>query len=113
MIANKYYLILVASVAVASISQIFLKKSALKTYPSFLREYLNVEVIFGYGLMVLSTLLTVLAFSGLEYKNGPVVESLGYIFVMILGRIFLQEGITKKKLLGNALILLGIVVYYS
>lgn len=63
-------------------------------------------------MMVISTVLTILAFRGLDYKNGPIIESLGYIFVMILSRMFLKEKITKKKILGNALILLGIVVFY-
>ena len=44
---------------VASLSQILLKKSAAKTYSSVIREYLNPYVIAGYGMMVLSTLLTV------------------------------------------------------
>lgn len=63
-------------------------------------------------MMVISTVLTILAFRGLDYKNGPIIESLGYIFVMILSRMFLKEKITKKKILGNALILLGIIVFY-
>ena len=54
---NKYMLLLVASVIVASLSQILLKKSASKTYTSVIREYLNAYVIIGYGMMVLSTLL--------------------------------------------------------
>ena len=110
---NKYMLLLVASVVVASLSQILLKKSAAKTYSSVIREYLNSYVIAGYGMMVLSTLLTVGGYAGLEYKNGAVVESLGFVLVMILSRLVFGEKITKKKLLGNVLILLGIFVFYS
>ena len=106
-------LLLVLSVVVASLSQILLKKSAEKSYQSLLREYLNPWVISGYGLMVVSTLLTVGGYAGLEYKNGPVIESLGFVLVMLLSRLFFREKITKKKLIGNALILLGIAVFYS
>lgn len=106
-------LLLVASVIVASLSQILLKKSASKTYTSVIREYLNAYVIIGYGMMVLSTLLTVGSYAGLEYKNGAVIESLGFVLVMILSRLVFGEKITKKKLLGNVLILLGIFVFYS
>ncbi len=106
-------LLLVLSVVVASLSQILLKKSAEKSYQSLLREYLNPWVISGYGLMVVSTLLTVGGYAGLEYKNGAVIESLGFVLVMLLSRLFFREKITKKKLIGNALILLGIVVFYS
>ena len=106
-------LLLVLSVVVASLSQILLKKSAEKSYQSLLREYLNPWVISGYGMMVVSTLLTVGGYAGLEYKNGAVIESLGFVLVMLLSRLFFREKITKKKLIGNALILLGIVVFYS
>ena len=70
---NNYMLLLVLSVVVASLSQILLKKSAEKSYQSLLREYLNPWVISGYGLMVVSTLLTVGGYAGLEYKNGAVI----------------------------------------
>ncbi len=110
---NKYLLLLVLSVVVASFSQILLKKSAGKAYASVLKEYLNPLVITGYGMMVLSTLLTVGGYAGLEYKNGAVIEALGFVLVMFLSRVFFGEKITKKKLLGNSLILLGILVFYS
>ena len=41
-----------------------------------------------------------------------IIESLGYIFVMILSNRILKEKITKKKLIGNLLILIGIIIYY-
>lgn len=110
---NKYMVLLVLSVVVASFSQILLKKSASKTYSSVIREYLNPYVIIGYGMMVVSTLLTVGGYVGLEYKNGAVIESLGFVLVMILSRMFFGEKITKKKLLGNILILVGILIFYS
>ena len=112
MAMNSYVFLLIASVLIASCSQIILKKSASKEYSSIIREYLNVRVIVGYGMMFISTILTIFAFKGLDYKNGPIIESLGYIFIMFLSRIFLKEKITKKKIIGNSLILLGILVFY-
>ena len=102
---NKYVFLLILAVLVSSISQIILKKSASKTYKSIIKEYL-------YGLMVLSTVLVVLGLKGVPYKNEPIIESLGYLFVMILSNRLLGEKITKKKVLGNVLILVGIAVYY-
>ena len=109
---SKYSLLLIASVFIASCSQILLKKSSEIKYDSFIKEYLNWRVIVGYGMMVLSTILTILAFKGLDYKNGPILEAVGYIFMMVLSRYFLKEKITKNKIVGNILILLGIVVFY-
>ena len=109
---NKYVFLLILAVLVSSISQIILKKSSSKTYKLIIKEYLNVYVITGYGLMVLSTVLVVLGLKGVPYKNEPIIESLGYLFVMILSNRLLGEKITKKKFLGNVLILVGIAVYY-
>ncbi len=73
---------------------------------------MNPYVIIGYGMMVVSTITTILAYRGVEYKNGPVIESLGYLLIMFLSYIFFKEKITKKKVIGNALVLLGIFVFY-
>ena len=109
---NKYIALLLVSVVIASSSQIFLKISAMKKHKSFIFEYLNPLVILGYGMMIASTVTTILAYRGLEYKNGPVIESLGYLLVMILSYLFFKEKITKKKLIGNIIILMGIFVFY-
>ena len=107
-----HWLSLIASVVIASFSQILLKKSALRKYDSIIKEYMNPYVIIGYGMMVVSTLLTIFAYRGIEYKNGPVVESLGYILIIVLSSLFLKESLTRRKLIGNGLILLGIYVFY-
>ena len=109
---SKYIILLVLAVLVSSVSQIILKKSASKTYNSIFREYFNLYVITGYGLMVVSTVLVILGLKGVPYKNEPIIESLGYIFVMVLSNLILGEKITKKKIIGNLLILSGIIVYY-
>ncbi len=107
-----YWICLVLSVTIASFSQILLKKSAAKKYDNVIKEYLNPYVIIGYGMMVCSTILTIYAYKGVEYKNGPVIESLGYILIMILSYFFFREPVTKRKVIGNLLILLGIFVFY-
>lgn len=109
---NGYFLLYVCSVTLAAVSQILLKKSALKEHDGFLKEYLNPYVIGGYGLTGVSMLLTILAFRGMEYKNGPIIESLGYILVMIFGIFIFKERFTRKKGIGTLLILAGIFVYY-
>lgn len=96
----------------SSSSQILLKKSAQKKYDTFWKEYLNPYVVVGYGMMVLSTLLIILAYHGTAYKNGPMIESLGYILILFLSYLFFKEPITKKKILGNLLVLLGIFIFY-
>ncbi len=107
-----YYILYLISVTIAAFSQLLLKKSANRTHESLLKEYLNLYVIGGYGLLVVSMLLTIGAYRGLAYKNGPIIESLGYVLVMLLSGIFLKEKITARKIAGTALILVGILVFY-
>ncbi len=107
-----YWISLFSAVVISACSQMLLKKGAQKEYGSFIREYLNVWVISGYFLMFVSTICIIFAYKGVDYKNGPVIESLGFILIMILSRIFFKEKITKHKLIGNILILLGVVVFY-
>ncbi len=110
---NEYVWFLIASVIIASFSQILLKKSAKKKYPSIIKEYLNPLVIIGYFMMLASTITTIVAYKGgVDYKNGPVIESLSYILVMFLSWAFFKEKLTVRKIVGNALILIGIAVFY-
>ncbi len=110
---NSFMLLIVLAVVISSFSQILLKKSTKVEHSSFIKEYLNKEVIIGYLMMFVSTILTLLAYHfGVEYKNGPIIESLGYVLIMVLSLLFFKEKITKRKLIGNILILIGIVVFY-
>ena len=107
-----YVLAMLGAVSLSAASQMLLKKAARIEWPSALREYLNVWVIGGYGLLVCSMLCVIFACRGLEIKNIPVLESLGFPLVMLLGRIFYGEKLTRGKLVGMGLILLGIAVFY-
>ncbi len=113
MALNPWMLLIALSATVASFAQILLKKSAAEKHKSWLYEYLNFKVIFGYGLMFVGMFLTIYAYSrGVEYKNGPVMESIANIWVVVLSFLFFREPITKNKVFGNALIILGIVIFY-
>ena len=109
---SPYLLLFALSTTIASFAQVLLKKSALKTYPSRIREYLNVLVICGYGLMFVGMFLNVFGYRYVEYRDGSVVESIGFLLVMILSRVFFGEKITARKILGNLLIFAGIAIFY-
>lgn len=106
-----YVVVFLVSVFIASVSQIILKKSANKTYENKLQEYLNLPVITAYGLFFGSSLLTVLAYKGVPLSLGPILEATGYIWVAVLGFLFLKEKISKKKIIGMAIIVAGIIVF--
>jgi len=106
-----YSLIMVVSALVSAFSQIMLKKSAQKSYPSKLREYLNPFVITAYGLFFGCTLISMYALKVVPLSMAPILEATGYIFVAVLSYIFLKEKLTRKQILGMGVIILGIVIY--
>ena len=101
----------VFSVFIASLSQTLLKWESGKEHKSFVREYLNVGVIGGYGLLALSMLLTMFAYKKIPLSMTPAFESFSYIFVTIFGVAVFHEKVTKKKLLALGLIVAGILVF--
>lgn len=103
--------VLLVSVFISSVSQVLLKKSALKTYDSPLKEYLNPLVIFAYALFVGTTLLSVIAYRGIPLSMGPVLEATGYLYVTLFGVLIFKEKMTPRKLLALGLIVLGIAIY--
>ena len=106
-----FSLIFIFGVFISSVSQILLKKSAQVEYGSKIKEYLNPRVIFAYIIFFGATLCSILAYTKIPLSFGPILESAGYIFVAILSRLFLKERITKKKLIGLSIIIIGIIIY--
>lgn len=103
--------VLLVSVFISSVSQILLKKAANRTYENPLKEYLNPLVIGAYGMFFCSVILTMVALRYVPLSMSPILESTGYIFVTVLGYLFLKERLSKRKLLGMVLILAGIVIF--
>lgn len=106
-----YVLLYLGSTFLASVSQVLLKKAALREHKSLLAEYTDWCVILGYGLFVGCTLLTMLAYKGVPLNVGPVLEATGYLYVTVFGVTIFHEKMNPKKILALALILAGIVIY--
>ncbi len=107
----KYVLIVIVSGLLSSFSQILLKKSSNIERDSKLKEYLNPYVIVGYGITVFCMFLMVFAYKGLPYKVGVILESLAYFYIMIMGRVFLKEKLTLKKIIGNIIVVSGVLIF--
>ena len=110
---NAFLLLALLSVVIASFSQVVLKMGAGKSYTSKIREYLNGYVITGYGMLFISMVLTIIAYSHLSYLSVPVVEAVGYVLVPVLSYFIFKERLTKRKIVGILFILLGILIYYT
>lgn len=110
---NSFYFycgVFILGVLVSSSAQIVLKKTAVKEHDSIIKEYLNAPVICSYAVFFGATFCTVYAYKGIPLSLGPILESTQYLFVTVLSYIFLKEKITKRRLLGIAVILCGVLV---
>ncbi len=107
----KYAGILLTGTFISAISQVLLKKSALKKYDSVLREYLNPEVFFAYLLFVIATLMSIIAYKGIPLSMGPLLEATGYIYITIFGIAIFKEKMNQRKLMALLCIVMGIVFY--
>ena len=105
-----YSLFILFGTLISAISQVLLKKAALRTYPSKIREYLNPIVITAYLIFVSATLCSVIAYRGVPLSLGPVLEATSYIYVTIFGVKFFHEKVNKLKILALILIIVGIIV---
>jgi len=106
-----YSLVLLFGVFASSISQVMLKKAAMKHFDSKIQEYLNPLVFFAYVIFVGTTFLSIIAYKGIPLSMGPVLESTGYIYVTFFGITIFKEKMNKNKMFALLLILLGIFVY--
>ena len=109
---NIFFLFMIVSELIAASSQMLLKKSAQKEHSSIITEYLNPWVICGYGLLLLSMIVTIFCYDGLGYMGVVVMEPINYVIVLVMARLIFKEKITFRKFLGVLLIISGIVVFY-
>ena len=108
---SRYIGIWMFTVLISSFSQVLLKIAANKKYDSRIKEYLNPIVITAYGIFFLSTLLTMYALKYVPLTMSPVIESASYIFVPVFGVLMLREKISKRRLLGMGIMLIGMLIF--
>ncbi|MFZ5973882.1 MAG: EamA family transporter [Bacillota bacterium] len=104
-------LIFIAGALVTAISQTLLKISANREHKSRISEYLNPYVIGSYILLALVLGMNVIGYQWIEYKYGSIINCLSYVFILLLGFGFLKEKITWRKIVGNIVIIAGIIVF--
>lgn len=80
-----YACVLLLGVFVSAISQVMLKKSAMKQYDSKIKEYMNPLVIIAYIMFVGTTFLSIIAYKGIPLSMGPILEATSYIYVTFFG----------------------------
>ncbi|OPX65134.1 MULTISPECIES: hypothetical protein [unclassified Methanoregula] len=106
-----YYGIAGCSILLTGLAQVLLKTGATQK-SSDENIYLNRFTLSGYSILLLVTILTVYSLQGIELKTFyAAAYSLAIVIVTVLSGIFLREHLSRNKLTGILLILIGIIVF--
>lgn len=108
---NKYILLMFVLTFFSALSQLLLKLSANEKHDGRFGEYLNKKVITAYLIFGVVLLLNTYAYTKVNLKYGPVIDTFTYVFVLLLSVMVLREKLTRWKLIGNAMIIAGVLVY--
>lgn len=108
---NFYLLLLFIATFFTAISQLLLKQSALIKRDNWIYDYLNWRVITAYGIAFSVLLVNTYAFTQVDMKYGSIIDTFSYVFVMLLSFLVLREKFTKKQLIGNLIIIFGVMMY--
>ncbi len=95
------------SVMIASISQILLKLGSKNEKNLYINKY----TIGGYFILIISTFCTVMAYKKIPLSTGVLLETLSYIFVPCLSFHFLGEKLSRKRIIGMVVIVIGIIIF--
>ncbi len=106
-----YFLLMFAATFFTAVSQVLLKQSSDKVHKSWIYEYLNWRVITAYGISFSVLLLNTYAYTKVDMKYGAVIDTFSYVFVMILSYFLLKERFNRGQLIGNLIIITGVMVY--
>ena len=93
----------------ASVASFFLKKSTSGGL-NIKRVLLSPYFYLGGGLYVFSALLNLYLLRQLPYSVVVSLGALTYIWTLVFAHKFLEESITKRKIAGVILILIGVVL---
>ena len=107
------YLVVVISTLMGAASQMMLKRSAQQRYSSWWREYINIWVISGYTIMVLSLLINLWAIHiGVLAQEVSIIECINYLLIPLGAWWVFKEPITRRKALAIGVIIIGVIVFF-
>lgn len=108
-----YLLITIGVVFVAACAQMLLKQGARQGYTPWWRQYVNGWVIGGYTIMFLAIIANIWCMhQGVQLKELSIIESMSYLFVPILSRLFFKEQINRRKAVAIGIIIIGVIVFF-
>ncbi|GKX68076.1 DMT family transporter [Inconstantimicrobium mannanitabidum] len=103
---NKYYLLCPIFTLMGAFGAMFFKR-VTNNNKSFFRYFTDWNFYLGGFLYFVGALLNIYVLHYLKYTVVLPITSITYIWTMIISYFIMKEKITKKKLIGVSLILIG------
>jgi drug/metabolite transporter (DMT)-like permease len=111
------YIAALISIVLGAVAQYFLKMGVnavlenTRSFSGIIKSGItNLHLLSGLFCYGLSLLLWFYVLSKMELSKAYPLVSLGYVFTLILGYLFLNEAITSTKIAGIALIVVGVII---
>ncbi|NOR59008.1 MAG: EamA family transporter [Sulfurimonas sp.] len=95
-------------IVLTTTGQILLKTSATSDNES---KKKLIFMTLGYFVFLLTVLLSYELMKSIQMKYFTVIMSLNYISVLLGSKIFLEEKLDRNKILGTALVAVGIFIF--
>lgn len=102
-----YVFILIMTV-MGSVASLFLKKAS--SFKSLKELLLNLNLYIGGFLYLGAAILNIIVLREMDYSIVLPLTSLTYVWTMFISYLFLKEYISKKKMIGVSLIVLGAIM---
>ena len=100
-----YFTGLIVMTMLGSVASLFLKKASGSD--NIVEMIKNINLYIGGFLYLASAIMNIWILRYLDYSMVLPLTSLTYIWTMVLSYVILKEKITKKKIVGVLLILVG------
>ena len=96
---------------VTALSQIILKKQANITEArGFFSKFLNPRVIISYGLLFSTLVINQVALIHVPVSVMPCITATSFVWVFVMGVLILGEKVSRRRALGVAIIILGVII---
>ena len=106
-----FYAVAVAATLFASLGHICFKKFAVKPRTPIPLCLFDVHLVIGVPVFAASAILGIIALRFIDFSVFYSFTALNYLFISVLSKRFLGEEIDKRKIIGNLIIIVGILVY--
>ncbi|MBU5474511.1 EamA family transporter [Roseburia sp. MSJ-14] len=103
-----YYVILIGGTVLGAVASMFFKQASEKE--NIIKALWDIKLYIGGVLYLASALVDIYVLRYLDYSAALPFTAITYIWTLLLAYFVLKEKISKKKIIGVGLIVLGAIL---